>query len=175
MENLIKLRPNRNNRATWLFLFFISSFLELTALYYQYILDFPPCVICIHVRLWVAVIWLISLIGLVVPASKSIRAILLTSVMLSFLALLERTWQLLGTERGFIIGSCNFDLGLPSWLALDKWLPFIFKVETTCGYTPTIIAGVTMAEALLVMFSALLLYTLILLFYTFKKPKLTHH
>jgi disulfide bond formation protein DsbB len=164
----------KNRRTVWYSLLFISTFLELTALYYQYILDFPPCVICIHVRLWVAVIWLLSLIGLAIPASKALRATLLTSVLLCFSALIERSWQLLGTERGFIFGSCNFDIGLPNWLAVDKWLPFLFKVETSCGYTPTIIAGVTMAEALLVLSSVLWLYLFVLLFYTFKKSALTH-
>lgn len=173
--NIYPLHMHQNPRFIWLFLFFVCALLETTALYYQYILDYAPCVSCIHVRLWVALIWLLSLIGIVLPTIKSVRAILLTATLLCFTALIERSWALLGTERGFLIGSCNFDIGLPNWLALDQWLPFIFKVETSCGYTPIILANITMAEALLVVSSVLWLFVLTWLIYTFKKPALSHH
>ena len=61
-------------------------------------------------------------------------------------------------ERGWVFGDCTMDLGMPSWLswlALDKWLPWLFEVQTTCGYTPLIAFNITMAETLLV-FSVLL-------------------
>ena len=64
--------------------------------------------------------------------------------------LLERSYQLLGTERGFTFGDCGFDLGLPDWLALESWFPAVFKVQTSCGYTPELLFGITMAEALIV-------------------------
>jgi disulfide bond formation protein DsbB len=63
--------------------------------------------------------------------------------------MLERSWQLLGTERGWIFGSCNMDAGLPAWFALDRWFPAVFEVKDACGYTPELLFGVTMAEALL--------------------------
>lgn len=61
------------------------------------------------------------------------------------------------------MGSCSFDLGLPSWLALDKWMPLIFKVQTTCGYTPELAFGVSMAEVLLFVFCTTTLFMLYLL------------
>ncbi|MDH3971388.1 MAG: disulfide bond formation protein B, partial [Gammaproteobacteria bacterium] len=39
----------------------------------------------------------------------------------------------------------------PSWFALDQWFPAMFKVWEACGYTPELLFGVTMAEALLVL------------------------
>jgi disulfide bond formation protein DsbB len=83
--------------------------------------------------------------------------------------LLERSYQLLGTERGWIFGSCDFDLGLPSWLALQEWLPSFFKVWESCGYTPELLFGITMAEALLVMSTLLMLASLVLAAATFIK------
>ncbi len=70
--------------------------------------------------------------------------------------LLERSWNVLAVERGWIFGDCDMDLGMPSWFALDKWIPSLFEVQTACGYTPLIIFNITMAEVLLV-FSVLLL------------------
>ncbi len=69
----------------------------------------------------------------------------------------ERSYQLLGTERGFIFSDCGFDLGLPAWFPIDEWLPWLYRVETLCGYTPEIFFGITMAEMLIVMSGLLLL------------------
>ena len=40
----------------------------------------------------------------------------------------------------------------------------VFKVQTTCGYTPEIAFGITMAEALLAFFSVMALFIVYLLF-----------
>ena len=79
------------------------------------------------------------------------------SVVFITVGLTERSYQLLGTERGFVFGDCGFDLGLPAWFAIEEWLPWLFRVETACGYTPEIVFGITMAEALMVMSVGLLL------------------
>jgi disulfide bond formation protein DsbB len=57
------------------------------------------------------------------------------------------------------------ELGMPAWFALDKWLPQIFEVQTSCGYSPLILFDITMAEALLVI-SILLLIISATLFVT---------
>jgi len=92
------------------------------------------------------------------------------------LGLFERSYQLLGTERGFVYGECNMESGLPAWFALDSWFPSVFKIWAACGYTPELLFGVTMAEALIVMSFILLSLSLIFTIYLFtshfinKKP-----
>jgi disulfide bond formation protein DsbB len=41
------------------------------------------------------------------------------------------------------------DAGLPPWFALDHWLPAVFGVQASCGFTPIVAFDVTMAEALI--------------------------
>ena len=69
--------------------------------------------------------------------------------------LLERSWRLLAVERGWIFGDCEMDLGMPPWFALDQWFPWLFEVQTSCGYTPLIMFDISMAEVLLVLSAAL--------------------
>ena len=63
----------------------------------------------------------------------------------------ERSYQLLGVERGWIFGECDMSSGLPSWLALEKWFPWLFEIYEPCGYTPYLLFNISMAEALIVL------------------------
>ena len=75
----------------------------------------------------------------------------------------ERSWQTLAVERGWVFGDCDMESGLPSWFALDKWFPALFEVQTACGYTPIILFDITMAEMLLAISSVLLLTSVLML------------
>lgn len=146
-----KLARIANGGLYWLAVLVIGVAMEAVALYYQYALDEQPCVLCIHVRLWVMALIIVALVALAQLRLRfrPVPVHLLTIVISA--GLLERSWQLLGTERGFVVGACGFDLGLPAWFTPDKWLPGLFEVQTSCGYTPELLFGITMAEALLVL------------------------
>lgn len=143
-------------RRYWAALILIGAALEGGALYYQYVLDEWPCVLCIHVRIWVAAFMLLAMVAIF--CTNSIVAtrfahFLNVGIMVG---LLERSWRVLAIERGWIFGDCDMDLGMPAWFALDKWIPALFEVQTSCGYTPLILFDITMAESLVVI-SALML------------------
>lgn len=125
---------------------------EGVALYYQYALNQYPCVLCIQVRLWVAAFIVIGIVGL---ALRNTRVGLHVANLLSLVAAVgfaERSWQTLGTEKGWIVKlACPMDPGLPPWFDLDVWFPSIFGVLASCGVSPELIFGITMAEALMVM------------------------
>ncbi len=148
-------------RSYWIFWLLLGATFEAVALYYQYILEYDPCVLCIHVRIIMLGIILISLMALFLYQNWFGR--LLFQILITLLGgiLVERSYQLLGTERGFVSGSCSMDLGFPSWFALDSWMPGIFKVWEACGYTPKLLFGITMAEALMV-FSVIMLCTCVI-------------
>ena len=154
------------SRWYWLALLVLGLALEATALYFQYAMDYPPCALCIHVRILVLGLILVALFALVVHRTRTGRlaAHLVTTLVLA--ALTQRAWLLLGIERGFVEGECSFDLGLPSWLPLDHWFPVMFQVQTTCGYTPPLPLGFSMAEALLPLSIILLILSISLLLMT---------
>lgn len=149
-------------KSYWIILMCMASVMELTALYYQYALDEWPCVLCIHIRIWLMALIGVSISALLTRSVSVIHIMQHGSVSIIMAAMLERSWILLGVERGTIFGSCDMNLGLPAWFALDKWLPFIFEVKTACGYTPVLFLNITMAEALLVFSFALLIISLAL-------------
>lgn len=144
-------------RRYWLALILIGLALEGAALYYQYALDEWPCVLCIHVRIWVMAFVLLGLLALVVNARDGARRVLHGLNCLLMIGLLERSWQVLAVERGWIFGDCDMELGMPAWFALDKWAPWMFEVQTSCGYTPLIVFDISMAELLVVIAAGLLL------------------
>ena len=160
MTNLTKKLKNIG-QSHWYWLIYIIGALTLlgVALYFQYSLEKPPCVMCIQVRLWISLFVIVSIVGLLTRSNRLVNAVANLFTVLIAAALLERAYLLLGTERGFIFSDCGFDLGLPAWFAIDTWLPWLYRVEASCGFTPEIIFGITMAEMLIVMSGLLLLVT----------------
>ena len=143
----------------WVFLLFSGIAFEAVALYYQYALDEWPCVLCIHIRIWIAAIVLISILALLIRGRillTRVFHIVTTGLAIGFV---ERSWQVLAVERGWIFGDCDMNLGMPAWFALDKWIPSLFEVQTSCGYTPLIIFEITMAETLIVISAFMLLFS----------------
>ncbi len=138
------------NRWYWLLLLAASSFALGDALYYQHVLDEQPCVMCIQVRLWISLLIITLILGLLARNNRVLRNISNLSVVLIAVGLVERSYMLLGTERGFVFADCGFSLGLPAWFAIEDWLPWLYRIETSCGYTPELVFGITMAEALMV-------------------------
>jgi len=157
----------------WLGLLLLTITLEGTALYFQYYLEELPCLLCIHVRIIVLGLFVVALYGLFARCCKWSRSLAHFLVIGFSLGLLERAWQLYSVENGEGgLGSCTMELGLPSWFALDKWLPSVFEVKTTCGYTPELLFQVTMAESLLVLSAVLAIMSIVLFLTTlFDTPK----
>lgn len=154
-----KLKKIAHSRWYWLFMAALGASFIAVALYYQYVLEELPCVLCIQTRIWFSCLVIVATLALIFHNRLVTRVSHLLTVVISA-GLLERAYQLLGTERGFIFGDCGFDLGLPAWLALDQWFPAMYRVEASCGYTPELVFGITMAEALIVLSSVLLLISL---------------
>ncbi len=141
----------------WLGIIVLGLAMEGLALVYQYVWDYGPCVHCIHVRIWLLGMITVGLLALGLRRWGWSNALLHGANAGLMYGLLQTSEQLLGTERGTIFGSCAMSAGLPSWFALDEWFPSVFGVWEACGYTPELLFGVTMAEALVVFSWALMI------------------
>lgn len=151
----------------WLTLALLGLLMLTTALFFQYQKGYGPCLLCIQVRVLVlgmGVAGLVGLWGRYYPRVASALHAIVTGLLL---LLTERSWQLLATERHWVIGSCSLKLGLPDWFALDSWFPTLFGVEEPCGTTPPLFFGITMAEALFVFGILMSVVSLLLLIGSF--------
>lgn len=143
-----KLSAFAQSHWYWLAVFVVGLLIEVFALYYQYVLDEPPCVLCIQARVWVLAGMLIALIALATRKWFVVQGVLHLGLVASLALLLERSWTVVLIERGLYEGQCGMDPGFPAWLALDEWLPAMFEVWVMCGYTPILALGISMGEAL---------------------------
>jgi len=137
------------SRWYWAMLATLGLAMLAVALYYQYALGDEPCQVCIHARLWVAALTLIALIMYFAPQTALLRILGNGAVLITAIGLAERARYLWRLENGVGDGSCQFQLGMPDWFAVDRWLPWLFEVRNLCSFTPEMIFGLSMAEMLM--------------------------
>ena len=135
----------------WLSLALFGVSLLGVALYYQYALGDEPCQVCIHARLWVVAFTFIAIVMLVTPQISPLRVVGNLGVLIAGAGLFERARYLYRLENGIGDGSCQFQLGMPDWFALDRWMPWLFEVRNLCSFTPEMLFGLSMAETLMVL------------------------
>jgi disulfide bond formation protein DsbB len=151
------------SKSWWYFLMVLGVAMIGIALYYQHVLNEWPCVLCIQVRILFLFLVVTAVLALILFRFRKIRMLMHFVVAVISAVMINRSWILLATERGWLEGECSVNLGMPAWFAIDKWLPDIFSAWTSCGYTPVIVFGITMAE-ILILISALLLVSGVALF-----------
>jgi disulfide bond formation protein DsbB len=144
-----KLATLFKSRGYWLMIVAASLAMLVIALYYQYVLGEEPCQVCIQARLWVFALLLVSMTLATFPKNRlwSLAGSLLALACATGLG--ERAWFLYQLENGIGNGSCEFQLGMPDWFAIDQWLPSLFEVRNLCSFTPEMLFGLSMAEGLL--------------------------
>lgn len=132
----------------WLAIAALGLAMEGVALYYQYGLNYGPCILCVQVRAWVLGIVLVALAGVFVRRQRLPNAIAHALMLALAVGLSMTSWETLSVERGWAEASCEMQAEFPPWLPLHQWLPQAFEAWELCGYTPELAFGVTMAEGL---------------------------
>jgi disulfide bond formation protein DsbB len=172
LNNILeKVKSISHSRSYWLVVMISGFILLVVGQLYQHVLDHMPCVMCIQVRLWLSLLVIMALAGMLTINRRIMNSMAHLSIVAIAVGLVERSYQLLGTECGFVFGDCGFATGLPGWFAVEEWLPSMYRVETSCGYTPELVFGITMAEALMVFSTCLLLVSVSVALASFAKNR----
>mgnify|MGYP005642825511 FL=1 len=144
-----KLTSVFNSRRYWAGLALIGVATLAVALYYQYGVGDEPCQVCIHARLWVVALVLTGAVMCLPPLNRGTHLVANLVALVSGAGLGERAWYLYQLENGIGNGSCQFQLGMPDWFAVDQWFPWLFEVRNLCSFTPEMLLGLSMAESLM--------------------------
>lgn len=118
------------------------------ALYYQYAMAWEPCVLCIHIRIYMLGLMVLSLLMVFLARFKFIRLFAYFGQSALAIPLFLSCRELYRIEVGLELAGCMFNAGLPSWFDLEAWLPAVFEVRSACGDSPELLFNITMAEAL---------------------------
>ena len=124
--------------------------MEGIALYYQYVLQFFPCALCVQVRAWVVGAIISAGVSAYFKATFWIRFVGLSATIFFMSGALYTSWNAWGVENGTVISSCTIGAGFPTFMPLDQWVPFFFGADGPCGQSPEMWLGLSMVETLLI-------------------------
>lgn len=138
------------SRLAWFLLATSALGLELAALYFQYGLQLDPCVLCVYERNAVALIFFAGVVGLVNPNRFTLR---ITAYLLwasGTIWGLYLTVKHSAIQMGIIEGSasCDFVANYPSWIQLDKWIPWLFNPTGFCEDIQWQFLGLSMPQSM---------------------------
>jgi len=142
------------NTRAWQFLAFTAFALELSALYFQYVMGLAPCIMCIYQR---TAIWGIFFAGIV--GSLGNKNIVLRIIAFSLWGVGAIWGLLIAIEHVEIqsatlsfLYSCEFVPNFPSWAPLHQWLPSLFEATGDCGDINWQFFGYTMPQMMIVVY-----------------------
>jgi disulfide bond formation protein DsbB len=123
------------NSTPWLLLALSALGLELCALFFQYVMDLAPCIMCVYQRLAIAAIFLAGVVGFFA------HHFLLTRIIAHALWATGAIWGLIialehieiQANSNSLFFSCDIVPNFPSWAPLHQWLPAIFEATGDCG------------------------------------------
>jgi len=140
-----RLQHFLRSSAYWWLLLIGALSAEGVALYYQYGLDYGPCVLCIHIRLWLMALVLVAVVALVGHQQRWTLNLCHPLALVTAIGFAERSWRTLAVERYWIESSCTLNSRLPGWFIPEQWWPWMFEIWEACGYTP-MVGPFSMAE-----------------------------
>lgn len=147
-------------RWPWALLAASALSLELTALFFQYVMELNPCVLCVYERVATAGILFTGLLGFTNPSSLYIRI---------------AAYGLWGFSsiKGLLLAINHVEIQFPDnpfavtcdafpqfWVPLDEWFPQVFAPTGMCDEIQWLFLGWSMPQWLVVCYS---IYGLILL------------
>lgn len=121
-------------RLAWGLLALSALFFEACALFFQHVMGFRPCVMCIYERLAILDIFFAGLIGMVVPQRRYARWVALLlwggSALNGLLVAIQHVdYQ----QNPSPFNVCSPYADFPDWAPLDQWIPWLFFPTGDCS------------------------------------------
>ena len=146
--------------------------LELTALYFQYYLQLEPCVLCVYERSAIAIIFVAGVVGFINP---NLRLLRLSGYLLWAGGVIWGLYLSIkhsGIQMGLIQdASCEFVPNYPSWMPLDRWVPWVFNPTGYCEDIQWQFLGLSMPQAMVITNAVYLLVMVVVLVTEFRRPR----
>lgn len=153
------------NPKPWLLLALSALTLELCALFFQYVLDLAPCIMCVYQRAAICSIILAGLIGFTGShflVTRLIAYILwATGAIWGLLIALEHVEM--QSNSGSLFFSCDLFPNFPTWAPLHEWIPFLFEATGDCGDINWQFLGYSMPQWMIVVYGIYSLAFIIIL------------
>ncbi|MBQ1782975.1 MAG: disulfide bond formation protein DsbB [Gammaproteobacteria bacterium] len=147
-----------HQRWPWLTMAAVALALELIALYFQHGLKLDPCELCIYERCAMLGLMLAGLVGAIAPTSLLLRLGAFGLWLASSVWGLWLSWgHLMLQLNPPLIPTCASSPEFPAWLPLNQWLPWMFEAYGVCEESSWALAGLSMVQWLVVVFSISLL------------------
>lgn len=161
-------------RWSWLLLAFTCAALMLTALFFQYVMDLAPCLMCVYQRAAISGMFVAALVGAYGRNNVVMRWLaILGWILAAGWGLKIAHDQVLVEEivaRGGF-STCPIFAQFPSWLLLDKWIPAVFNPTGMCGEIAWTFLGYSMAFWMRVIFGLMLGVALLVTASQLHKPR----
>lgn len=136
-----------HQRISWAILFLSGLGLEGAALYFQYVMEYDPCVMCVYIRVAVLGIMLSALVGLVNPKFWVLRLIGMAGWIVSVVWGAKLAFELNDMQiNPSPFATCSFFPEFPAFMPLDKWLPQVFSPTGMCGESVWSFMSVSMVQ-----------------------------
>ena len=152
-------------QSPWLLLAISALGLELSALYFQYILGLEPCIMCVYQRLAIVSIFVAGVIGTV-----GYKYIIARGIAYIFWGI-GAIWGLIiaiehvemQENSGSLFFSCEFIPNFPNWAPLHQWIPFLFEATGDCGEISWKLLNYSMPQWMIVVYGVFTITLLVVL------------
>jgi protein dithiol:quinone oxidoreductase len=143
-----------SNKKAWQLLAISALAFEITALFFQYILELKPCIMCIYQRVAIWAIFFAGVIGSFTHHSIFGRLISYalwgTGAIWGLIIALEHV-EMQSATMSFLF-SCEFVPNFPSWAPLHEWIPSLFAATGDCGNIDWQFLGYSMPQWMIVVY-----------------------
>ena len=120
-------------RLPWILLALTGMGLEACALFFQYVMELSPCVLCVYERVAMMGIITAGLVGAIAPSNPLVRfsgfILWFISAGYSLSLAIEHVDIQLNPSP---FSTCDFFPNFPTWAPLHEWAPWFFNPTGFC-------------------------------------------